>query len=161
MQNFIFYILKARLKNELIISASCEYGEELPVAVEYKNLFGVQFHPEKSFSQGLKVLNNLANLMATRPRQIVFLLMQKYAYKSCLFSNLKYVGDPINAIKIFNEFETDEIFIVDIDCTVNNKSPNFELLRLIAKTARIPIYYGGGITSVKQIKEILNFGLKK
>ena len=100
--------------------------------------------------------------MATRPRQIVFLLMHKNAlYKSCKFSNLKYVGDPINAIKIFNEFETDEIFIVDIDCTVNNKSPNFELLRLIAKTARMPICYGGGITSVKQIKKILNFGFEK
>ncbi len=65
VKNAEFYFLhsyRARLKNDSIVSAICEYGEELPVAVEYKNLFGVQFHPEKSFSQGLKVLNNFSKI---------------------------------------------------------------------------------------------------
>ena len=65
VDNTEFYFLhsyKAQLKNKKIVSAICEYGEELIAAVEDRNLFGVQFHPEKSFSQGLKVLNNFSKI---------------------------------------------------------------------------------------------------
>ena len=100
--------------------------------------------------------------MATRLRQSVFLMLhQNVLYKTRQFSDHVYVGDPINAIKIFNEFAVDEIFIVDIDCTVKQQTPNNELLRLIAKTARMPICYGGGITSVEQIRTLLKLGFEK
>ena len=100
--------------------------------------------------------------MSTRFRQSVFLMLHKNAlYKTRKFENPVYVGDPVNAIKIFNEFEVDEIFIADIDCTVKQQKPNNELLCLIAKTARMPICYGGGITSVEQIRTLLNLGFEK
>ena len=100
--------------------------------------------------------------MVTRLRQSVFLMLHKNAlHKTCRFSKPVYVGDPINAIKIFNDFEVDEIFIVDIDCTVNKSEPNFELLSFISKTAIMPICYGGGIVSIEQIQKILNLGFEK
>ena len=81
--------------------------------------------------------------------------------KSVQFKDYKYVGDPINAVKIFNEKEVDEIAVIDIDASKENKAPNIAKIAEIASEAFMPMAYGGGITTIAQIKEILYNGIEK
>lgn len=81
--------------------------------------------------------------------------------KSVKFKDYKYVGDPINAVKIFNEKEVDEIAVIDIDATRENRAPNIAAIAEIASEAFMPMAYGGGITTIAQIKEILYNGIEK
>lgn len=81
--------------------------------------------------------------------------------KSINFKNYRYVGDPINAVKIFNEKEVDEIAIIDIDATRAKRPPNFDQIIKIASEAFMPVSYGGGITTIEQIKRILFGGVEK
>jgi imidazole glycerol-phosphate synthase subunit HisF len=97
-----------------------------------------------------------------RTRVIPSLLLHKGGLiKSVQFKNYKYVGDPINAVKIFNEKEVDEIAVIDIDATKENRGPNFEALAEIASEAFMPMAYGGGISTIEQIKRILFNGFEK
>ena len=97
-----------------------------------------------------------------RIRVIPSLLIHKGGLiKSVQFKNYKYVGDPINAVKIFNEKEVDEIAVIDIDATRDNRPPNFEQIFEIASEAFMPMAYGGGITNIEQIKKILFGGYEK
>ncbi|MDT0593672.1 AglZ/HisF2 family acetamidino modification protein [Glaciecola petra] len=77
------------------------------------------------------------------------------------FKTHKYVGDPINAVKIFNEKEVDEIIILDIDATVNKSEPNYKLIKNIANESRMPVCYGGGVNTVEQAKKIIQLGIEK
>jgi cyclase len=81
--------------------------------------------------------------------------------KSVKFKNYKYVGDPINAVKIFNEKEIDEIVVLDIDATREKRAPNLQKIKEIASEAFIPLAYGGGITSIEEIKELFYIGVEK
>lgn len=81
--------------------------------------------------------------------------------KSIKFKNYKYIGDPINAVKIFNEKEIDEIIINDIDATREKRPPNFKKIKEIAGEAFIPLSYGGGITTLDEIKKLLYIGVEK
>jgi cyclase len=81
--------------------------------------------------------------------------------KTVNFKEPKYVGDPINAVKIFNEKEVDELIVLDIDATIENREPNFELIRNLASECRMPFCYGGGITSVDQARKIIELGAEK
>jgi cyclase len=81
--------------------------------------------------------------------------------KTVNFKDPKYVGDPINAVKIFNEKEVDELIVLDIDATVENRLPNFELIKNLAHECRMPFCYGGGITNVDQAKKIIELGAEK
>lgn len=97
-----------------------------------------------------------------RIRVIPSLLLHKGGLiKSVQFKNYKYVGDPINAVKIFNEKEVDEIAVIDIDATRDNRPPNFEAIAEIASEAFMPMAYGGGITKLEEIKKILHSGFEK
>lgn len=97
-----------------------------------------------------------------RIRVIPSLLLHKGGLiKSVQFKNYKYVGDPINAVKIFNEKEVDEIAVIDIDATRDNRPPNIEAISEIASEAFMPMAYGGGITTLDQIKKILFNGFEK
>jgi cyclase len=97
-----------------------------------------------------------------RPRIIPCLLIQDGGLvKTVGFKDPKYVGDPINAVKIFNEKEVDELMVLDIDATSNNVGPNFDLIRKLAVECRMPFCYGGGITTVEQAKKIINLGAEK
>ena len=97
-----------------------------------------------------------------RPRIIPCLLIQKNGLvKTLKFGQPKYVGDPINVIKVFNEKRADEIMVIDIDATVNNSEPNYRLIEKFSAEARMPVCYVGGITSVEQIKKIIGFGVEK
>lgn len=77
------------------------------------------------------------------------------------FASPKYVGDPINAVKIFNEKEADELMLLDIDASVNQAEPNYFLIERIAAECRMPLCYGGGVTDTKQVARIISLGVEK
>ena len=77
------------------------------------------------------------------------------------FKAPKYVGDPINAVKIFNEKECDELMVLDIDASVNKAEPNYALISKLAAECRMPLCYGGGITTVQQASRIIDLGVEK
>jgi len=97
-----------------------------------------------------------------RPRIIPCLLIQnKGLVKTVKFKNPKYVGDPINAVRIFNEKEVDELIILDIDASVKNIEPDYVLIEKLAMECRMPLCYGGGIKNAKQAQKIFNLGVEK
>ena len=97
-----------------------------------------------------------------RPRIIPSLLVHdKGLVKTVKFKNSKYVGDPLNAVKIFNEKEVDELAIFDIDATVLNKEPDYVLIEKLANQSTMPICYGGGVKTVEQAQKIFNLGVEK
>jgi len=91
----------------------------------------------------------------------VLLLRDTGLVKGTQFKNHKYVGDPINAVKIFNEKEVDEMVFLDISATANQREPNFDLIAAIASEAFMPFGYGGGVKSVQQIEKLFNLGVEK
>ncbi len=79
------------------------------------------------------------------PRIIPCLLVKNNGLvKTVKFKDPKYVGDPINAVKIFNEKEVDELIVLDIDATVQNREPNYKMIENLANECRMPLCYGGG-----------------
>ena len=96
------------------------------------------------------------------PRIIPNLLIHnKGLVKTVNFKNPKYVGDPLNAVKIFNEKSVDELIITDIDVGVNKLEPNYSLIEKLAIESRMPLCYGGGINNVEQAKKIFSLGVEK
>ena len=75
--------------------------------------------------------------------------------------NYNYIGDVLNAVRIFNDKQAEEMIITDIGATVNNFEPNLELIKKISSTARMPITYGGGIKNIDQAKKIISYGVEK
>ncbi len=97
-----------------------------------------------------------------RVRVIPALLIQKGGLvKSIKFKDHRYVGDPINAIRIFNEKGVDEIVVLDISATSEKRGPNMKQIRELASEAFMPMGYGGGITTLDQIKELIQSGIEK
>lgn len=97
-----------------------------------------------------------------RPRIIPCLLVKdKGLVKTVKFKEGKYVGDPLNAVKIFNEKEVDELMLLDIDASKDGRGPDFELIRNIAIESRMPLCYGGGVKTVEQAKKIISLGAEK
>lgn len=88
-------------------------------------------------------------------------MQNKGLVKTVNFAKPKYVGDPINAVKIFNEKEVDELVVLDIDATVNNVEPDYTMIENLATECRMPLCYGGGIKSVKQAHKIISLGVEK
>lgn len=81
--------------------------------------------------------------------------------KTVKFGEPKYVGDPINAVRIFNDKEVDELVFLDIMATRENREPNYELVRSIASEAFMPLGYGGGVTTVEQVNKLYAIGVEK
>lgn len=97
-----------------------------------------------------------------RPRIIPCLLVRnKGLVKTVKFEPSKYVGDPINAVKIFNEKEADELIVLDIDATATGTPPDFVMIQKLAAECRMPLCYGGGVTTVEQAKRIIGLGVEK
>ena len=95
-------------------------------------------------------------------RVIPLLSLDNYKLvKTLRFKNPQYIGDPINAIHIFNEKEVDEIIIIDITASKENREPNFDLIEEIAGECYMPLTYGGGIRSVEDVDRILSIGVEK
>lgn len=97
-----------------------------------------------------------------RPRIIPCLLVQDGGLvKTVKFKDPKYVGDPINAVKIFNEKRADELIVVDIDATSKGLEPNYKMISNLAMECRMPLCYGGGIRTVDQARKIISLGVEK
>lgn len=96
------------------------------------------------------------------PRIIpVLLVHNKGLVKTVRFKDAKYVGDPINAVKIFNEKEADELTVLDIDASVLDREPDYKMIENLATECRMPLCYGGGIKTVEQAQRILGLGVEK
>jgi cyclase len=100
--------------------------------------------------------------MTKRVRIIPVLTVDKEKLvKTVKFKKPNYIGDPINAVKIFNEKEVDEIVLLDITATKQNREPNFAFIEEICSEAFMPFAYGGGITKLKQIEKLFKLGIEK
>ena len=77
------------------------------------------------------------------------------------FKSAKYVGDPLNAVKIFNEKEVDELMVLDIDATVRGHEPDYRMIENLAAESRMPLCYGGGVKTAGQAKTIIGLGIEK
>lgn len=89
------------------------------------------------------------------------LIHNKGLVKTVKFGEPKYVGDPLNAVKIFNEKEVDELIVLDIDASAEGRGPDFNVIKNMAVECRMPFCYGGGVTTVEQAKQIINLGAEK
>lgn len=97
-----------------------------------------------------------------RPRIIPCLLVRnKGLVKTVGFREGKYIGDPINAVRIFNEKEADELMVLDIDATVKGIGPDMQMIQFWAAECRMPLCYGGGVTTVAQARAIIGLGVEK
>lgn len=97
-----------------------------------------------------------------RPRVIPCLLLKgEGLVKTIKFKAPKYLGDPINIVRIFNDKEVDELIFLDITATVENRPPNFELLGKITSECFMPLGYGGGIHDMDDVKKLLAVGVEK
>ncbi|MEI7801600.1 MAG: AglZ/HisF2 family acetamidino modification protein [Bacteroidota bacterium] len=100
--------------------------------------------------------------MSYRARIIpVLLIQQGELVKTTKFISPRYIGDPINAIKIFNEKEVDEIVVLDIDASKKNQTINFDLIKDLASECFMPLSYGGGIKTLKEIEQLIKTGVEK
>jgi cyclase len=96
------------------------------------------------------------------PRVIPCLLVHNRGLvKTVRFSEPRYVGDPINAVRIFNEKEVDELIVIDIDATVQGKEPDYKMIENLAAECRMPLCYGGGIKTTDQAARIFSLGAEK
>lgn len=97
-----------------------------------------------------------------RPRVLPCLLLRNEGLvKTKQFKDDKYVGDPINAVKIFNEKSVDELLVLDIDATTYKRDPNYLLIEKLADESRMPLCYGGGIQNISQAQKIIGLGVEK
>lgn len=81
--------------------------------------------------------------------------------KTVRFGSPKYVGDPLNAVRIFNEKEVDELIVLDIDATVQGRDPDYTLIGYLAAECRMPLCYGGGVRTAEQVEKIISLGVEK
>lgn len=96
------------------------------------------------------------------PRIIPCLLVKnKGLVKTVNFKAPKYVGDPINAVRIFNEKEVDELIVLDIDATVQRRGPDYKMIEALAAECRMPLCYGGGVKTADEIRTIIQLGVEK
>jgi cyclase len=95
-------------------------------------------------------------------RVIPILLLKNQGFvKGVKFKNHRYIGDPINTIRIFNDKEADEILILDILSSITGSEPNFKLLTDVAAEAFMPLSYGGGIKNLNHIEKLFSIGFEK
>lgn len=96
------------------------------------------------------------------PRVIPCLLLKNGGLvKTVGFANPKYVGDPINAVRIFNEKEVDELILLDIDASRQGHEPNYSLIQDVVSEAFMPVAYGGGVSTVDQARRLVGLGVEK
>jgi cyclase len=97
-----------------------------------------------------------------QPRIIPTLLLQgNRLVKTIRFKEPKYVGDPLNIIRIFNEKEVDELMLLDISCSKETKNPNYKMIEQIASECFMPLTYGGGIRTLDEAQRLFGSGIEK
>ena len=89
------------------------------------------------------------------------LLRNESLVKTLKFNQFRYIGDPCNTVRIFNELEVDELLFLDIVATKLGRGPNYKILEDIANECFMPLAYGGGIESLDQAKRIFDLGFEK
>lgn len=100
--------------------------------------------------------------MSAFPRVIpVLLVSDGYLVKPVKFAGERYIGDPINAVRIFNEKQVDELVICDIDASIEGRGVNYGLIEEIASEAFMPVGYGGGISSEEEARRVTGIGIEK
>jgi len=97
-----------------------------------------------------------------RSRVIPCLLLKgKGLYKTIQFKKPRYLGDPINTLMLFNNKEVDELIILDIEASLENKAPDMNYLKLLASECFMPLCYGGGVTTIQQVESLFKVGIEK
>lgn len=97
-----------------------------------------------------------------RRRVMPCLLIKNEALvKTIQFNKFNYIGDPVNAVKIYNDCEVDELVILDISATIEHKEPNYMLIAKIVDECFMPLAYGGGVKSIEQMAQIFKLGAEK
>ena len=97
-----------------------------------------------------------------RSRVIPTLLLKNLGLvKSIKFKNHRYIGDPINAVKIFNDLKADELVFLDITANKENRKVSLDFVKNVGAEANMPFSVGGGIKTIADIKEIINAGAEK
>ncbi|GAB3190191.1 AglZ/HisF2 family acetamidino modification protein [Hydrogenophaga aquatica] len=97
-----------------------------------------------------------------RPRIIPVLMIRDGGLvKTYKFADATYVGDPLNAVRIFNEKEVDELIVLDIDASKEGRGPNFEMLADIAEECFMPLCYGGGVSTIEEMRKLFALGIEK
>ena len=91
----------------------------------------------------------------------ILLLSNGGLVKTVRFDKQRYLGDPINAVRIFNEKEVDELVLLDIDATAEGREPHFAEVEEVLSEAFMPVGYGGGINSMPQIERLFKLGVEK
>lgn len=91
----------------------------------------------------------------------VLLLRNKGLVKTVKFKDPKYIGDPINAVKIFNDKEVDELVFFDIDASKQGREPDFQMIKHIATECFMPFGYGGGVSKLDHVKKLFTIGVEK
>jgi imidazole glycerol-phosphate synthase subunit HisF len=97
-----------------------------------------------------------------RSRIIPFLMVHRGGLvKTVQFGAPKYVGDPLNTVRIFNEMEVDELMVVDVDASAQSREPDYKLIGNLAGECRMPLCYGGGVQTPEQVERIVSLGVEK
>ena len=97
-----------------------------------------------------------------KPRVIPCLLLKNQGLvKTVMYKDGKYLGDPINIIRIFNDKEVDELILLDILATKEQRPPPFKIISEVASECFMPLCYGGGIRNLDEVKKILSLGIEK
>jgi cyclase len=97
-----------------------------------------------------------------RPRIIPVLLLQnKGLVKSVKFKDFRYIGDPINAVRIFNELKADELAFIDILATKEKRTISIDFVKKVGEEANMPFSAGGGIRTLEDIRKIIEVGAEK
>src|SRR5438445_8638562 len=100
--------------------------------------------------------------MNARPRVIpVLLLSDRGLVKSTRFTDHRYIGDPLNAARLFSELEADELILLDIDASRNGRCISSHTVERIADELSMPLTVGGGISSVEDIAGLISSGAEK
>ena len=146
--------------SELCIAKTL-YGSEFCSAFNSDNIFGVQFHPKKLSIWNFFDEEICKYLRMLKHRVIPTLIQNGDLIKTCKFKNPQYIGDPVNAIKIFNEKEVDELIVLDVSKSKDKLEPDYALIEEFAGECFMPLTYGGGVKNIEQAGRIFRLGVEK